>query len=221
MIRSGLRRLLEDHDDIDVRDTCRREAVVESVEKHRPNVVLLGDEPSREETLARLAALRRTGKRPRVALLTRAADERFATDALLAGADGLLRPDISEGNLVHALRVLCAGSSVVPPAAFRDLLARLSATNLPAEVRSRAATLTTRERGVLALLVQGMSNIEMSRELRLSRATVKEHISNIYAKLGTTNRVQAAVLAHRMGLGHGAESTQHSSASPQHQALGA
>ncbi|MER7402486.1 response regulator transcription factor [Streptomyces sp. NPDC000070] len=202
LIRSGLRRLLEDHDDITVRDTCRRNAVVDRATEHQPHVVLLGDEPSREEALASITALHALVPRPKVALLTRTADLAFAADAVLAGADGLLRHDTSQQNLVHALRVLCAGSSVLPPAAFRDLLAGLSATALPAEVRGRAATLTSRERGVLTLLVRGLSNAEMSRELRLSRATVKGHISNIYAKLGTANRVQTAVLAHRMGVGH-------------------
>jgi DNA-binding NarL/FixJ family response regulator len=201
LIRLALQQVLEREDDVEFLGSCGGAAVVDSVNQYRPHVVLLGDQPSRAKALASISALHAVAARPKVALLTSSADERFATDALLAGADGLLLRDMSPQNLMQALRVLVSGSNVLAPTVFRAIVDGPLATTPPPELRNRVATLTTREREVLTLLAEGLSNTKIARALMLSHATVKEYISSIYVKLGAANRVQAAVLAHRMGMG--------------------
>jgi DNA-binding NarL/FixJ family response regulator len=132
-------------------------------------------------------------------LTTFAADDQV-TAALRAGAVGFLLKDTEPEQLIHAVRVLATGGSVLSPVVTRTVIGGYVASAADPDVVELIAAMTDREREVLALLGEGLSNLEISQRLFLSVGTVKEYVSTILTKLGAANRVRAAVLAHRAGL---------------------
>ncbi|MFF5439273.1 response regulator [Streptomyces achromogenes] len=138
-------------------------------------------------------------------MLTSFDDEEALLDAIMAGASGYVLKQIKGSGLVSAVRAVASGRSMLDPATTARLMRSLRAD--PAEVRSlppELAGLSARERDILALIGDGLTNREIGKELYLSEKTVKNHISRLLAKLGVQRRVQAAVLAshldgHRTG----------------------
>ncbi len=123
--------------------------------------------------------------------------------ALEAGAVGFLLKDTPPRELIEAVRVVAAGDAMLSPAVTRALVDHVAAsggTGRRAAALARLDTLTDREREVLVAVGQGLSNADIGRELFLSEATVKTHVSRVLLKLGCANRVQAAILAHDAGL---------------------
>ncbi|MGW7367445.1 LuxR C-terminal-related transcriptional regulator [Streptomyces sp. NPDC054841] len=200
LFQAGLRSVLEHEDDIEVVGACQRSTVIETAARLRPRVVVLGDQPSRTRTLSSIEALRSLQDPPEIVLLAGRLDDSLTADALLKGAAGVLEQDIGPQVLVSAVRVVATGGRVLAAPASRTVVGLLSRGGIPPAVRERARTLTPREAEVCTLLAAGLSNTEIGRRLHLSPATVKDHTSAIYTKLGTTNRVRAAVLAHRLGM---------------------
>ena len=140
---------------------------------------------------------------PKVLILTTFDLDEYAFAALRSGAAGFLLKDVPPTELLQAVRVVHSGESVVAPTTTRRLIDRFSEV-LPA---SRAepesdelARLTEREREVLELVAQGLSNGEIAKRLVLSEATVKTHVGRILTKLGLRDRVQAVVLAYEKGV---------------------
>ncbi|WP_340560268.1 response regulator transcription factor [Streptomyces sp. GSL17-111] len=140
---------------------------------------------------------------PKVLILTTFDLDEYAFAALKAGASGFLLKDVPPGELLNAIRAVHSGDAVVAPSTTRRLIDRFSpmlpGTADAAEHRE-LARLTDREREVLLLVAQGMSNGEIAAHLVLSEATVKTHVGRILTKLGLRDRVQAVVLAYETGL---------------------
>jgi DNA-binding NarL/FixJ family response regulator len=136
----------------------------------------------------------------RVLILTTFDLDELVYDALTAGASGFLLKDVTPDALLHAVRVVASGEALLAPTVttrlVRDLVRR------PGPVRSldALAPLTEREREVLALVAQGLSNAEIAESLVLSAATVKTHVSRILNKLGQRDRAQLVVVAYETGL---------------------
>ncbi|MGX4692315.1 LuxR C-terminal-related transcriptional regulator [Streptomyces sp. JNUCC 63] len=151
-------------------------------------------------TFSLVAALRRLPARPETTLLAHDVEGTIAREALLNGAAGVLSPDADPRTLQDTIRVVSTGNRVLTSAATHSLLDVLGREAVPREVQERASALTPRETEVCTMLAAGLSNVEIGRSLLLSPATIKDHISAIYSKLGTTNRVRTAVLAHRLGM---------------------
>ncbi|AIV35010.1 response regulator transcription factor [Streptomyces sp. R1] len=148
---------------------------------------------------------------PKVLILTTFDLDEYAFSALKAGASGFMLKDVPPGELLAAIRSVHSGDAVVAPSTTRRLLDRF-APMLPAtgqEPRQKELQrLTEREREVMVLVAQGMSNGEIAARLVLSEATVKTHVGRILTKLGLRDRVQVVVLAYETGLvraggGHG------------------
>ncbi|HEV7899320.1 MAG TPA: response regulator transcription factor [Planosporangium sp.] len=139
--------------------------------------------------------------RPRVLVLTTFDTESDAFAALQAGASGFLLKNVPPEELLSAIRVVASGDSVVAPGITRRLLDRF-AGQLGAGPRTdpRLAQLTDRERDVLLLVAQGLSNAEIGARLHVAEATVKTHVGKILTKLELRDRVQAVVLAYETGL---------------------
>ncbi len=112
----------------------------------------------------------------------------------------MLSPDAEPLVLQNAIRAVTSGNHVLTSTAMLSLMGALDRTTLPREVQERASALTPRETEVCTMLASGLSNAEIGRSLLLSPATVKDYVSAIYAKLGTANRVETAVLAGRLGM---------------------
>jgi DNA-binding NarL/FixJ family response regulator len=138
---------------------------------------------------------------PRVLVLTTFDTDEDAFAALQAGASGFLLKNVPPEELLAAIRVVAEGESVVAPRVTRRLLDRFAGQFSPPQLADgRLATLTEREREVLLLVAQGMSNAEVAEKLFVAEATVKTHVGRILTKLDLRDRVQAVVLAYETGL---------------------
>ncbi|MDX3235615.1 response regulator transcription factor [Streptomyces sp. ME03-5709C] len=139
---------------------------------------------------------------PRVLILTTFDLDEYAFSALKAGASGFMLKDVPPNELLTAIRAVHSGDAVVAPSTTRRLLDRFTPL-LPSGGRPTHRgldKLTDREREVLLLVAQGLSNGEIAAKLVLSEATVKTHVGRILTKLDLRDRVQAVVLAYESGL---------------------
>jgi DNA-binding NarL/FixJ family response regulator len=138
-----------------------------------------------------------------VLILTTFDLDEYAFSALKAGASGFMLKDVPPSELLGAIRAVHSGDAVVAPSTTRRLLDRFTPM-LPSTAAQPGAEgigrLTEREREVLLLVAQGLSNGEIARKLVLSEATVKTHVGRILTKLDLRDRVQAVVLAYETGL---------------------
>ncbi|MCZ2821669.1 response regulator transcription factor [Modestobacter sp. VKM Ac-2977] len=204
LVRAGLRAVLASAPDLRVVGEAGDGAdAIDAVLRHRPDVVLMDVRMPRMDGLAATAALTARPDAPRVLVLTTFDLDEHVFGALQAGASGFLLKDTPPRELVQAVRVVAAGEAMLSPTATRRLITRYTDTG--ADVRrqdalARIETLTDREREVLLAVGRGLSNAEIGKELFLSEATVKSHVSRVFTKLGTANRVQVAILAHVAGL---------------------
>jgi DNA-binding NarL/FixJ family response regulator len=141
---------------------------------------------------------------PRVLILTTFDLDEYAFAALKAGASGFMLKDVPPDELLTAIRAVHSGDAVVAPSTTRRLLDRftpmLPSSGAEEQQHKEIGTLTDREREVLLLVAQGLSNGEIARKLVLSEATVKTHVGRILTKLDLRDRVQAVVLAYESGL---------------------
>lgn len=147
----------------------------------------------------------------KVVIVTTFDREDYLFDALAAGASGFLLKNADPDDLVEAVRAVAGGHALLAPEATLRVIRALTAEASPAppepapapadpEQRRIVASLTEREHEVLRLVCEGLSNAEIAQRLFLGPATVKTHVSNILAKTGSRDRVQAVVFAHRAGL---------------------
>ncbi|MFD9405665.1 response regulator [Streptomyces sp. NPDC059989] len=204
LIRAGIRMILTSAQDIEVvaEATNGREAV-DLARAHAPDVVLLDIQMPVMDGLTALGELGRAAPEVRTLILTTFGEKENVLRALGQGGAGFLLKDTAPGELIGAVRAAAAGDAYLSPAATRhvvDQLASGKAVGRGEEARRQVAELSERERGVLALLGEGLSNADAGRRLHMSEATVKTYVSRILAKLGCENRVQAALLARDAGL---------------------
>jgi DNA-binding NarL/FixJ family response regulator len=139
----------------------------------------------------------------RVVVLTTFELDEYVFEALRSGASGFLVKSTEPADLVRAVRVVAAGEALLSPSVTRRLIAEYAARARPApdpRTAGALAALTDREREVLALVAQGLSNEEIAERLVLSRATARTHVSRVLAKVGARDRTQLVVLAYESGL---------------------
>ncbi|MFC1412528.1 response regulator [Streptacidiphilus sp. N1-12] len=200
LVRSGLSLIVGSAPDIEVVATCSGGEAVDTVGKYAPQVVLLDIRMPDVDGITVLRSLRALPQPPTVAMLTTFDTDEYIGTALRGGAAGFLLKDTDPEQLVHAVRVLAAGGRMLSPAVTDIVISGYLEAGPDRQTADRLRTMTTRELDVLTLLGEGLSNAEIAGRLFLSTGTVKDHISAILAKLGTSNRVQAAVFAHQAGL---------------------
>ena len=138
----------------------------------------------------------------RVLILTTFDDDEYVFEALRSGASGFLGKGVRPEALIEAIRTVARGDSLLSPAATRSLIARflkLSDTE-PVRPSPLLAALTDREREVVTLVADGMSNAEIARQLTISPLTVKAHVNHAMTKLGARDRAQLVVFAYQTGL---------------------
>ena len=210
LLRRGFRMILEAEDGVTVAGEAGDGAeAVELAGRVRPDVVLMDIRMPGTDGIE--ATRRITAAEPgvRVLVLTTFDLDEYAFGALQAGASGFLLKDVRPHELVAAVRTVASGDAVVSPRVTRRLLeeyarqlpvADAGADADPAVRYPQLASLTEREREVLAVVAQGLSNTEIAASLFVSETTVKSHVGRILAKLGLRDRVQIVVLAYESGL---------------------
>jgi DNA-binding NarL/FixJ family response regulator len=203
LIRTGLRTLLSAQDGIEVvgEASTGAGAVTESA-RLAPDVVVMDIRMPGTDGIQATAQVIRQPTAPRVLVLTTYDIDEYVYDALAAGASGFLLKDARPEDLVDGVRVIAAGDALLAPAVTRRLIG-LFVTGAHARVRrhdARLDALTEREREVLGLLAQGMSNAEISAALHVSGNTTKTHVARILAKLDLRDRVHAVIFAYQSGL---------------------
>jgi DNA-binding NarL/FixJ family response regulator len=153
--------------------------------------------------IAATRLLRRTTNPPppRVLIITTFDLDEYVVEALRAGASGFVLKDATSEQLVHAVRVIAAGDALLDPVVTRRLLDQY-ARLLPAPVPANPLppSVTARERAVLLLIAQGLSNSAIGQALHLAESSVKTHVGHLLAKLGQQDRVQLVIYAYEMGL---------------------
>ena len=203
LVRTGFRMVLDAQPDMTVvGEAADGLAAVEFARAHSADVMVMDARMPRMDGVAATRQIRQAGDRPRVLMLTTFDLDEYAFAALKAGASGFLLKDVPPEELLFAIRAVHSGDAVVAPSTTRRLLDRF-APMLPAgdsQAASELEELTERERQVLVLVAQGLSNAELARRLFVSEATVKTHVGRILAKLGLRDRVQAVVYAYENGL---------------------
>jgi len=176
-------------------------AAVDLALRHRPDVALLDIQMPVLDGLAALREIRRLVPEVRIVVLTTFGQDEYVAQALTHGAAGFLLKESAADELEYAIRAAAAGNAYLSPKITRQVLDRLPpAPTRPTEDQVKVDTLSEREREVLILLAQGLSNAEIGQRLFVSEGTVKTHVYHVFAKLGCENRVQAAMLAQRTGL---------------------
>lgn len=200
LVRTGLALIVNAADDMNVVCTCDGSHAIAEISSHRPDVVLLDIRMPDVDGLSVLAAVREVPSPPTVAMLTTFDSAEYVVKALRGGAAGFLLKDTAPERLVEAVRVLAAGGSVLSPAVTKTVVDGFVNASHETHVYRQVETLTARERDVLAMIGEGLSNGDIAKRLFLSPATVKDHVSVVLGKLAVANRVQAAVIAHHAGL---------------------
>ena len=202
LVRTGFRMILTTEPDIDVVGEAGDGAeAVALVRELRPDVALIDIRmPDMDgiEATRQIAQLRDSPTR--VLILTTFDLDEYVFAALRAGASGFLLKDVPATELATGIRTIAAGEALLAPSITRRLIKHYAATTPRPSRPPELERLTPRERDVLQLLAQGMSNAEIAAYLVVGETTVKTHITRLLAKLGLRDRVQAVVFVYRSGL---------------------
>ena len=204
LTRSALRTIFDAHDDLElVAEASDGLEAVEAAGRLLPDVVLLDIRmPNLDGLEAARQILASSSNRARVIMLTTFDLDEYVYDALKAGATGFLRKDAPPERLLSFVRSAGEGDALLDPAITRRLVERHTQPRAHGGASGKLAELTPREIEVLTELARGRSNAEIAADLYLSEATVKTHVSRIFAKLDLRDRAQAVVLAYEEGLVH-------------------
>jgi DNA-binding NarL/FixJ family response regulator len=203
LVRAGFRSLLDDQEDIEVvGEAGDGEEAVRLTTELEPDVVLMD---IRMPGVDGLAATKRIAKEDRlggvrVVILTTFDIDEYVFEAIRAGASGFLVKDTEPEELLLAVRVVADGKALLSPTITRRLIEQFAAHSKEPRPDSSLEQLTDREREVMALVAQGLSNDEIAQRLFVSPATAKTHVSRAMVKLGARDRAQLVVLAYESGL---------------------
>lgn len=205
IVRAGFRALLDSRDDIDVvGEAATGIEALDQVRAQRPDVVVMD---IRMPEMDGIEATRRITSDPslehtRVLVLTTFELDEYVFGALHAGASGFLLKGGEPADLLHAIRVVAAGESLLSPSVTRRVIETYVSRPRPQPVAKQDGfdELTSREREVLELIARGHTNAEIAQTLQLSPLTAKTHVSRILLKLGARDRVQLVVIAYQSGI---------------------
>ena len=203
LVRSGLRMILEAAPDIVVVAEARDgDEALAAVRTHRPEVVLMDVRMPGTDGLTATARIGLDQDPPKVIMLTTFDLDDYVHAALRAGAVGFLLKDTPPHDLAAAVRIVAAGHAMLAPSVTRRLITAFAVKgpSIVDQARLRLRVLTDREQDVVQAVARGLSNAEIAGALGMAETTVKAHVSRALAKLGLTNRVQAAILVHDAGL---------------------
>ena len=198
LVRQGIRAFLETHTDLAIVGEAEDAASATAVcAQHKPNVALV-DLVMPGGGIAATHDIRAVSPDTQIVLLTSFDDAQQILAAVQAGAISCLLKDIDADSLADTVRKAARGEAVLHPRVAGHLMDALRRGAMPAA--QMLETLSTREREVLSLMAEGLSNQQIAEQLGIGEKTVKTHVSNVLAKLGVGDRTQAAVFAWKAGM---------------------
>lgn len=205
IVRDGIRKLLQLEDDIEVAaEASDGRQVLELMQEHEPDVLLLDLRMPNLDGLSVLQSLQQSGRRTKIIVLTASEDKNEFVQAMKLGCSGIVLKQTATELIVKSIRKVHAGEiwldSHTTAAVMRQFASpgeSLSAINGKSRERS---PLSAREREIVALVAQGYKNKEMAEKMFISEQTVKNHLHNIFDKLGVSDRLELALYAIHKGL---------------------
>ena len=200
MVRAGFRMLLSGEQDIEVVAEARDglEAVAKAA-RFDPTVILMDIRMPELDGLEATRRILAADDAARILILTTFDLDEYIYEALSAGASGFVLKDDPPEQLIAAVRTVAAGDALLSPTVTKRVIEQFARSPRPAPPKG-VDQLTAREREILRLIVAGLSNAEIGKELYISDTTVKTHVTHILQKLDLRDRVQAVVLAYETGL---------------------
>jgi DNA-binding NarL/FixJ family response regulator len=200
IVRDGLTMLLKLEPDIQVTGTAEDgDAALEMVKKEKPDLVLMDLKMPIMNGVEATRQIRIKYPEVKVLVLTTYNDDEWVFDAVQAGASGYLLKDTPREELIKAIKGTVAGKTYVDPSIAGRVLEQVSSQSVH-ETSLITSKLTEREIEILRMIAKGLNNADISERLFLSEGTVRNYVSNILAKLGVSDRTQAAVIAIQHGL---------------------
>lgn len=203
LVRAGFKALLDAEEGIDVvAEAADGSAAIELARRHRPDVILMD---IRMPGMDGLAATREIAgdtrlEDVRIVILTTFDLDEYVFEALRSGASGFLVKNTEPAELIQAVRAVAAGDALLSPSVTRRLISEFALRSRMPEGSAQLDLLTDREREVMTLVAEGLSNDEIAERLVVSPATAKTHVSRAMIKLGARDRAQLVVIAYESGL---------------------
>jgi DNA-binding NarL/FixJ family response regulator len=203
LVRAGFRALLDAQDDIEVvGEAGDGDEAVRLTRRHRPDIVLMDIRMPGTDGLAatRTITADEALADVRIVILTTFELDEYVFEAIRSGASGFIVKNTKPTELLWALRAVAAGDALLSPSVTRRLIREFAARTREAPSSPALDALTEREREVMALVAEGLSNDEIAERLVVSKFTAKTHVSRAMVKLGARDRVQLVVFAYESGL---------------------
>jgi two-component system, NarL family, response regulator LiaR len=195
IVRSGLSTVLGVCQDFKVvGEAANGEESIQACERFQPDIVLMDLVMPEMDGVMATRIIKERWPRVQVIALTSFKEKEYVEGSLKAGASGYLLKNVSADELIIAIKKATSGQPSLSPEAAQVLIQKVNTSVPPNQ------NLTEREKSILALMVEGLSNTNIAERLFIGEATVKFHISNIFAKLGVSNRIEAVVLAMKQHL---------------------
>ena len=203
LVRAGFRSLLDAKDDIEVvAEVSDGDEAVRLATELTPDVVLMDIRMPRMDGLAATRAIAADDRLAdvKIVILTTFGLDEYVFEAIRSGASGFLIKDTEPEELVQAVRVVAAGEALLSPSVTKRLLVEFAAHAKGPRPEGGLEGLTEREREIVGLVGEGLSNQEIAERLFVSPATAKTHVSRAMGKLGVRDRAQLVVIAYESGL---------------------
>jgi DNA-binding NarL/FixJ family response regulator len=203
LVRAGFRALLDAQDDIEVvGEASDGDTAVHVAQRHRPDVVLMDIRMPGTDGLAATRVITADDRLVdvRIVILTTFEFDEYVFDAIRAGASGFLVKNTKPAELLQAVRAVAAGDALLSPSVTRRLIREFATRARDPSPAPELEALTEREREVMGLVAQGLTNDEIAKRLIVSPLTAKTHVSRTMVKLGARDRIQLVVFAYESGL---------------------
>lgn len=200
IVREGLKTILDTDPEIQVTATASDgEELLRILGDPGPDLVLMDLKMPVVNGIQATRSVRSKNPKTKVLVLTTYDDDQWVVDAIRAGASGYLLKDTPRIDLIDAVKGTVAGQTFVDPSVAGKILA-MAAGTVPRPVQSGAPEITPREKEILTLIARGYSNADIAAELYLSEGTVRNYASALFARMGVSDRTQAAIAALRYGI---------------------
>jgi DNA-binding NarL/FixJ family response regulator len=203
LVRAGFRALLDAQDDIEVvGEAGDGDEAVQLARRHRPDIVLMDIRMPGADGLAATRTITADERLSdvRIVILTTFELDEYVFEAIRSGASGFIVKNSKPVELLQAVRAVAAGDALLSPSVTRRLIREFAARAREAPPLPGLDALTEREREVMALVAEGLTNDEIAERLFVSKLTAKTHVSRAMMKLGARDRIQLVVFAYQSGL---------------------